>query len=147
MMSAVRGKDTKPEVRVRSILFREGYRFRLHCRKLPGCPDLILPRFRIAVFVHGCFWHGHDCKRGSVPETNTDFWTAKLSANKARDEANLLRLLALGWHVSTIWTCKLHLDVETLLALLRSREEAELANKERRAVQKSGEGRRPGLHC
>jgi DNA mismatch endonuclease (patch repair protein) len=118
MMAAVRNKDTKPEKLVRSRLFRAGYRFRLHGRDLPGVPDIVLPRYRTVVFVHGCFWHGHDCPRGRLPTTNVDFWTAKIAANKARDEAIVSRLGDAGWFVSVIWTCSLEHDVEALIGRL-----------------------------
>lgn len=115
MMAAVRGKNTEPEKLVRSILFRAGYRFRLHRRDLPGCPDIVLPRYRIAVFVHGCFWHGHDCRRGKLPATNTDFWRSKLKGNAARDAANAARLKEAGWHVFVVWTCRIKSDTALLL--------------------------------
>jgi DNA mismatch endonuclease, patch repair protein len=119
-MAAVRSKNTKPEKLVRSRLFRAGYRFRLHRGDLPGRPDIILPRYRIAIFVHGCFWHGHACRRGQLPSTNVDFWFSKISANKARDAANVARLADDGWFVSIIWTCTLDPDVDALLAHLES---------------------------
>src|SRR5690348_80348 len=87
-MSRVRGKDTQPELRVRRLLHAAGYRFRLHRKDLPGRPDLVLPRHRVAIFVHGCFWHGHpDCKRATIPATRTEFWTSKINRNRERDTA------------------------------------------------------------
>lgn len=105
MMSAVRGKDTAPEKAVRSALFSAGYRYRLHRRDLPGAPDIVLPRHHTVVFVHGCFWHGHKCRKGRRPSSNTEFWNAKLDGNIARDERNRAALSALGWQVKIIWEC------------------------------------------
>lgn len=106
-MSAVRAKDTKPEIAVRQVMHALGYRFRLHRRNLPGCPDIVLPRHRLAVFVQGCFWHGcSDCSRGRQrPRTNSDFWEAKLAANRARDARNQLALKAANWSVIEVWEC------------------------------------------
>jgi DNA mismatch endonuclease (patch repair protein) len=119
MMAAVRGKNTEPEKMVRSILFRAGYRFRLHRRDLPGCPDIVLPRYRTVVFVHGCFWHGHDCRRGKLPTTNTDFWRSKINGNATRDAANAARLMDAGWSVFVVWTCRIKSDTALLLERLR----------------------------
>jgi DNA mismatch endonuclease, patch repair protein len=105
MMAAVRNKDTAPERAVRTALFSSGYRYRLHRRDLPGSPDIVLPRYRTAVFVHGCFLHRHDCPRGRRPASNVDFWNAKLDRNIARDRERTVALVALGWHVVTIWQC------------------------------------------
>jgi DNA mismatch endonuclease (patch repair protein) len=106
-MSSIRGKDTKPEVAVRRMLHSMGYRFRLHRRDLPGTPDIVIPRLRLCVFVHGCFWHQHrSCSRARRPSSNTEFWEKKLKANIARDEAATRDLAALGWQVATIWECE-----------------------------------------
>jgi DNA mismatch endonuclease (patch repair protein) len=108
-MRAVRGRDTKPEIRVRSILHRAGYRFRLHRRDLPGSPDIVLPKFRTAIFVHGCFWHGHEgCRRSKLPSTRTEFWQAKIERNKARDETARRALSDLGYRLVTLWECELN---------------------------------------
>lgn len=108
MMSRVRSKDTGPEKRVRSLLHALGYRFRLHRRDLPGSPDIVLPARKVAIFVHGCFWHGHGCKRaGRLPKTNADFWAKKLAANLARDARNRSALENLGWKVLVVWECEL----------------------------------------
>lgn len=107
VMSRVKNKDTKPEVRVRSMLHQMGYRFRLHLRDLPGAPDIVLPRHRKAVFVHGCFWHSHDCPRGKRPSTRTEFWNAKLDRNVERDRTNRESLENQGWQVLTVWECEL----------------------------------------
>jgi DNA mismatch endonuclease (patch repair protein) len=107
-MRAVRSRDTRPELRLRSLLHRLGFRFRLHRKDLPGSPDIVLPRWRAVVFVHGCFWHGHDCARGArVPKANRDYWTAKIARNGARDAAAAEALTARGWRVVTVWECQL----------------------------------------
>jgi DNA mismatch endonuclease, patch repair protein len=124
MMAAVHGKNTRPELAVRSALFRAGYRYRLHCRELPGSPDIVLPRYRVAVFVHGCFWHGHDCPRGRRPTSNLEFWSAKLDGNMARDRANRAALGAAGWAVAVIWQCSSPHDTEHLLQQLAARRHA-----------------------
>ena len=100
-MSHIRGKNTKPELVVRSLLHRMGYRFRLHGKKLPGRPDIVLPKYRTVVFVHGCFWHRHrGCKNCTTPTNNRSFWVAKLEGNAARDRLNRRALVRLGWRVS-----------------------------------------------
>lgn len=106
-MSLVRGRDTKPEIRVRKALHAEGLRYRLHDASLPGKPDLIFPSRRIAVFVHGCFWHRHEgCAAARLPKSRLDFWLPKLSGNAARDQKNAAALKALGWKVLVIWECE-----------------------------------------
>jgi DNA mismatch endonuclease (patch repair protein) len=113
-MRAIRAKNTKPELIVRSLLHGLGYRFRLHQRGLPGSPDVVLARFRTVIFVHGCWWHGHSCAKGrSIPATNTSFWTAKLAANKSRDTRSAAALRRTGWHVLTVWECETR-SVDTL---------------------------------
>ena len=107
LMSKVRSKDTKPEIQVRSILHRMGYRFRLHRRDLPGSPDIVLPRHSKAIFVHGCFWHNHDCSRGRRPNSNTDYWNDKLNENVVRDGIKAEELAGIGWYVLTVWECEL----------------------------------------
>lgn len=121
MMAAVRGRDTKPEWAVRVLLFAAGYRYRLHRRDLPGSPDIVLPRYRVAVFVHGCFWHGHDCARGRRPTSNVDFWTAKLNGNIERDKRNQAALKSAGWRVIVIWACRIDKDYRKLSKLLERR--------------------------
>jgi DNA mismatch endonuclease (patch repair protein) len=106
-MSRIRGKDTKPELLLRRGLHARGLRYRLHCEDLPGRPDLVFPRFRAAVLVHGCFWHGHDCPLFKLPETRREFWQAKIDGNRARDLRDRSRLAAGGWRVLTIWECAL----------------------------------------
>lgn len=106
-MSQIRGKNTSPEMIVRRTLHSLGYRFRLHVRDLPGCPDIVLPKHRVLVFVHGCFWHVHRCRYGKVvPKTNADFWQTKRLGNVARDKRNTRKLRRLGWKVVTLWECE-----------------------------------------
>lgn len=106
-MSKVRNKDTKPEKIVRSLLHRLGYRYRLHDTKLPGKPDIVLPRHRKIIFVHGCFWHRHGrCRRLTIPANNADFWRRKFAENKERDRTRLARLRAAGWKVLIVWECE-----------------------------------------
>jgi len=118
MMSGIRGADTTPERLVRSYLHRAGLRFRLHARDLPGSPDVLLPRWRTAVFVHGCYWHRHrGCRFATTPSTNRAFWRRKFAANEARDRRNVRRLRALGWRVITVWECRT--DDRTLERVVR----------------------------
>lgn len=104
-MSRIRGKDTKPELVIRKGLHARGLRYRLHDRKLPGTPDLIFPGRRAVLFIHGCFWHGHDCPLHKAPSTNPEFWEQKIGRNRARDIASTERLILLGWRVLTVWEC------------------------------------------
>ncbi|KQP24791.1 hypothetical protein ASF27_11790 [Methylobacterium sp. Leaf102] len=104
-MSRVRSKGTSPEIAVRRILHSLGYRFRLHRRDLPGTPDIVLPRHRVAVFVHGCFWHGHQCQLFRVPATRTKFWTTKIETNRRRDAIAKTSLISDGWRTMCIWEC------------------------------------------
>ena len=120
VMRAVKGKGTTPEMKVRRALTALGVRYRLHRKDLPGKPDIVLPGRRLAIFVHGCFWHGHDCARGArVPKANRDYWVAKVARNRARDTASREALLALGWRVETIWECELR-DAGALTARLET---------------------------
>ena len=107
-MSSIRGKDTKPEILVRKGLHARGFRFRLQERKLPGRPDLTLPKYGVAVMVNGCFWHGHEgCRYATKPQSNSEFWDAKIARNRHRDEVTTAHLEALGWTVITVWECEL----------------------------------------
>jgi DNA mismatch endonuclease (patch repair protein) len=107
VMSAVRGKDTTPELIVRRLLHAMGFRFRLHRKDLPGKPDIVLPKYQTCIFVHGCFWHQHPrCKRASRPASNIKFWDAKLLGNIERDKRNYRALKKLGWRIMVIWECK-----------------------------------------
>lgn len=106
-MSAIRGKNTRPEIAVRRFLYAEGFRFRLHRRDLPGCPDIVLPRFRAALMVNGCFWHVHACPLGQVrPKTNAEFWENKRRGNVERDARKLIALRGAGWRVRVVWECE-----------------------------------------
>jgi len=105
LMSGIRGRDTRPEKLIRSGLHGMGFRFRLHPANVPGRPDLILPKYRAAIFIHGCFWHGHDCPLFRMPGDNRSFWEAKIAANRARDERVSRLLRELGWRQLTIWEC------------------------------------------
>ncbi len=107
MMSSIRGKDTRPEILVRQALHAQGYRFRLHDKKLPGRPDIVLKKHKTVIFVHGCFWHGHDCKYFKWPKTRPEFWRQKIEGNKARDEMHQQKLKELGWNVKVVWECEL----------------------------------------
>ena len=120
IMRAVRSKDTLPELRVRSFIHSLGCRFRLHRKDLPGCPDLVFPATKKALFVHGCFWHGHQCKRGNrVPKTRTEYWTGKISRNRERDVHAIGNLRALGWTTMLIWECELQADFEAVQGRIR----------------------------
>ncbi len=107
LMSRIRGKDTKIELEVRRGLHALGFRYRLGGAGLPGRPDIVLPRHRTVVFVHGCFWHGHDCYLFRLPKTRTEFWQTKIGVNRARDARQMALLGEAGWHVETLWECEL----------------------------------------
>ena len=117
-MAAIGSKDTKPEIYVRRRVHAAGFRFRLHRRDLAGRPDLVLPRYRLAVFVHGCFWHGHDCRRGHRPRTNTAYWESKIAANMMRDQQSASSLAQDHWEVFVVRECTLEGDTENLLSRL-----------------------------
>jgi DNA mismatch endonuclease (patch repair protein) len=120
VMRRVKSRDTTPEMTVRRALTGLGARYRLHRKDLPGRPDIVMPGRRLALFVHGCFWHGHDCARGSrVPKANRDYWTAKVARNRARDVTAREALEADGWRVETLWECDLK-DAEALRARLET---------------------------
>lgn len=108
MMSGIRGRNTKPEMLVRSLLHRQGFRFRLHARDLPGHPDIVLPRYHTVIFVHGCFWHGHEnCRLFRWPKTREEFWRNKITRNRKNDRKSVQELLDAGWRVGIIWECML----------------------------------------
>ena len=119
-MASIRGRDTKPELIVRRYLFGRGFRYRLNHPRLPGHPDIVLRKYRTVIFVNGCFWHGHKgCRYFTVPKSNTDFWSAKISRNAERDRSVQQQLAAMGWHCVTVWECQLmpKLRNDTLRAL------------------------------
>ena len=105
MMSGIRGKNTKAEIEIRKKLFAAGFRYRLHDTKLPGKPDIILPRYKAVIFIHGCFWHAHDCELFKIPSTRPAFWRKKLKGNRKKDEENDKNLKKEGWRILTIWEC------------------------------------------
>lgn len=108
VMSKIRSKNTKPELTLRKALFAKGYRYRINYKKLPGKPDIVLPKYKTAIFIHGCFWHGHEhCKISHIPKSNTDFWQHKISTNRERDKNNETKILALGWNVLILWECEI----------------------------------------
>ena len=115
-MSRIRGKNTKPELILRSLLHRAGYRFRLHAPDLPGKPDIVLPKYRTIIFVHGCFWHRHEgCANATMPKSRTEFWEEKFRRTVERDEMKQRQLEELGWKVVTVWECDLISDPSTSL--------------------------------
>jgi len=119
-MSRIRGRNTGPEVRLRSLLHRAGLRFRLHVKDLAGKPDIVLPRYRTAIFVHGCFWHRHEgCRNCTTPSTRPEFWQEKFAGTVARDSRNEIRLREEGWTVLTVWECELERDADAVVARIR----------------------------
>lgn len=107
-MAAIKGKNTKPELIVRKYLFSKGLRYRLHAKKLPGKPDIVLPKYKTVIFINGCFWHGHEgCRYYTIPKTNVSFWETKISTNKERDILNETKLRQQGWRVIRIWECEI----------------------------------------
>ena len=116
-MARVRGKDTGPELLVRRLANALGYRYRLHVATLPGSPDLVFPRYRSVIFVNGCFWHGHECRRGALPASNVDFWARKVGATKERDTRTRTELEREGWRVLTLWECELANRAELVLRI------------------------------
>lgn len=118
-MSRIRGRDTRPELLLRSLLHRAGFRFRLHAKQLPGRPDVVLPKYKAAIFVHGCFWHRHPgCQNATTPSTRREFWQEKLDGNVSRDARNRADLEAAGWTVLTVWECELKADAESVVSQL-----------------------------
>jgi len=118
-MSRIRSRDTKPEVLARSSLHRAGFRFRVHPKGIRGSPDFVLPRYRVAVFVHGCFWHGHACRLNHAPKSNVDYWTEKIRRNIERDAVNLRLVEMEGWHPVAIYECELNQGVDSLVSKLQ----------------------------
>jgi DNA mismatch endonuclease (patch repair protein) len=119
LMARIKTRDTSAELRVRSILHRMGLRFRLHIKHLPGTPDIVLARYSTVVFVHGCFWHGHHCRRGSLPKSNAEFWANKIGKNKHRDNKVKRELAKLGWRAINVWECELRNEPKLVARLGR----------------------------
>lgn len=121
-MSQIKGRNTRPELRLRSLLHRAGFRFRLHAKQLPGRPDVVLPKYRTAIFVHGCFWHRHPgCRNTTTPSTRREFWQEKFDGNVRRDARNRAALEATGWTVVTVWECELKTDAEGVVRRLANK--------------------------
>lgn len=118
LMSRIKSKNTKPEITVRKILYSLGYRYRIHRKELPGSPDVIFSKRKKVIFIHGCFWHAHDCGRGFKPKTNVDFWKKKLDKNCERDRLVEKQILEIGWQSLTIWECQLKNETQ-LIDLLK----------------------------
>lgn len=120
-MAAIKGKDTKPEIIVRRFLHHEGFRFRLHRKDLPGKPDLVLPKHKTVIFVHGCFWHRHEgCYYATTPATRQDFWAEKFEGTKVRDKNNQRALMKMGWRVMVVWECGLKHRPQDLTSIVQS---------------------------
>lgn len=108
IMSKISGKNTKPEIIVRKALFAKGFRYRINDKNLPGKPDIVLPKYKTVIFVHGCFWHSHpDCKDAHLPKSNIDFWEKKISSNVERDKRDISQLTDLGWKIIIVWECEI----------------------------------------
>ena len=120
LMGRIRGVDTKPELFVRRALHALGYRFRTHVRELPGCPDLVFSRRRAVIFVHGCFWHRHDCKKTYVPKSRREFWETKFAGNVKRDKRDQKLLVKAGWRVLVVWECEVESDETTVDRIVAS---------------------------
>jgi DNA mismatch endonuclease (patch repair protein) len=122
IMSHISGKETKPEILVRKFLFANGFRFRKNVKDLSGKPDIVLPKYKTVIFIHGCFWHGHTCKRGALPTTNFEFWKTKIGGNIERDKRDMFELEKQGWHVIVIWQCEIkniNLQVDRFKCLIK----------------------------
>ncbi|QZD89896.1 very short patch repair endonuclease [Qipengyuania aurantiaca] len=114
IMASVGQKNTKPEMIVRRHLHRLGFRYRLHRRDLPGSPDIVFPSRKKTIFVHGCYWHGHECRWGNLPKSNQDYWRAKIVANRERDDRNVSALESMGWETLTVWQCELRNELQAI---------------------------------
>jgi DNA mismatch endonuclease (patch repair protein) len=127
VMSKIRSRDTKPERTLRKLLFARGFRYRVNVPNLPGKPDIVLPKYKTVIFLHGCFWHNHEgCKYAYIPKTNTKFWIDKITSNAERDKVNAEKLTALGWNIVTVWECEIrHINKRNLMPLI-DRVEAEI---------------------
>ena len=121
VMSNIRSKNTSPEIRVRQMLFSQGYRYRLHVKNLPGKPDIVLRKYNSVIFVHGCFWHLHsECRDGTIPKTRTGYWKDKLLRNKERDKEHIRELQKQGWRVLQLWECEIENKPEVVLERLNN---------------------------
>ena len=127
VMSKIRSQDTNPELTLRKALFARGFRYRVNDKNLPGKPDIVLPKYKTAIFLHGCFWHRHEgCKYAYTPKTNTKFWVDKITSNIERDKINMQKLTALGWNVLTVWECEIRHEYKRNITPLIDRIAAEL---------------------
>lgn len=122
LMRKIKSTNTKPEKVLRSFLWSKGYRYRINYKKLPGTPDIVLTKYNIVIFIHGCFWHGHEnCKIAHIPKTNVDYWENKINRNKERDKNTTMQLLAMGWNVITIWECEINTsNMENLISKIQN---------------------------
>lgn len=120
VMGQIRARNTRPEVEMRRLLFQKGFRYRLHKKGLPGRPDVVLPRRKVAIFVHGCFWHGHGCRYSRLPSSNTTFWAEKFQRNNERDHRKVRELRAAGWRVATIWECSITCNRDRTISRLET---------------------------
>lgn len=129
IMRSICGKETQPEMQIRKFLFANGFRFRKNVRELPGKPDIVLPKHETVILVHGCFWHGHNCKAGKLPETRRDFWDEKISKTVQRDLRDSNKLRSLGWRVIVIWQCEFNTGLKRGTRLNLLIDEIQMANK------------------
>ena len=120
-MSRIRSKDTKPEKLLRSRLHKLGYRFRLHSKNLPGKPDIVFSKFKTVVFVHGCFWHGHNCSFAHMPKSNTAFWQNKIEINKKRDKKRTRQIKSAGWNSVVVWECQIHKMLDKVVSKVKNK--------------------------
>jgi DNA mismatch endonuclease, patch repair protein len=141
-MRAVPSRNTVPEILARKAAHRLGFRFRLHRTDLPGSPDFVLPRHTVAVFVHGCFWHGHGCRRSKLPQSNVEFWESKIGKNRVRDRKAVVELRKLGWRVVTLWQCQLTDIAATEKRISTSVLRSKTPGRNRPKVMQRGAGKR-----
>ena len=136
IMASIKNKNTSPELNIRKALFAKGLRYRIHDNKLPGSPDLVFPKYKAVIFIHGCFWHNHNCKYGRIPSSNRHFWEVKLRGNASRDQQTIAKLNSLGWRTRIIWLCSLKnkqtfasdKDVDEIVNWLKERQPKKLKN-------------------
>ena len=119
-MARIRSTDTTPEMKLRSALHKEGFRFRIHVASLPGKPDIVLPKYRLIIFVNGCFWHQHpNCAKANIPKSNQDYWIEKLKKNVDRDKVSISNLKSMGWEVKVIWECEVNKNIEEVVETIK----------------------------